>query len=150
MTNYIRRFIYVDDAERQKVNPLIYPFLFATLIYGLGFALLGDWTGVSTSSLFTAMWSLHNFLPALWGIAAALAALLGVAVTAFRQVHLGEAASMFGFLVWFFAGLIYLLSGYWLVLMTVALPNTYFWLWFYLRLKWYARMKSTGSLVDPQ
>lgn len=149
MTSYWKRFVYVSKGSQQRVNPLIYPFLAATLLYGLGFFLLGDWTGVSTSSLFTAMSALHNFLPAVWGAMAALAGILGVATIVARKALLGEVPSLLGFSVWAFAAFVYILNSFWLVLLTVALPNLYFWVWWFFRIKWYDREKKSGRIIDP-
>lgn len=144
------RLLYVDAELSQRVNPLIYPFLFATTLYGLGFLFLGDWSGVSTSSLFTATIALHKFLPALWGLFASLAGILGFVTLLVRQPFLGEAPSFLGFSVWAFAAFVYILNSYWLVLLTVALPNLYFWVWWFFRVKWYEREKKSGRIVDPR
>lgn len=149
MTNYIKRFVYVGSDEHSKINPLIWPFLLATTLYGLGFMLLGDWTGVSSSSLFGAMYDLHNFLPTLWGLVASLAGAAAVTIIARRSGWWGELAALLGFSVWLFAFFVYLLQGFWLVLLTVALPNLYFWTWWYFRVKWYERQKKAGIIIDP-
>lgn len=147
MTNYVKRLLYVD-AKGTKINPLFYPFLFATIVYGLGFSLLGGWSGVNTSSLFGAMSNLHNWLPTLWGVCALLAGGFAVAMMLLRHAPLGSLAAMFGFLVWLFAGFVYLLNGYYLVLLTVTFPNVYFWVFYYMRLAWYNRAKKAGLIVD--
>ena len=150
MVNYWNRIRYVDDKHKQAVNPLVYPFLFATIIYGLGFIaspILG--TAVSTSSLFTAMGALHNFLPPLWGICALLAGTLGTYCLLTRHTkYISATASMLGVMVWLFATFIYIGNGFFLVTLTVATVNLYFWVWWYIRLKWYQRRKAAGLLVD--
>jgi len=55
---------------------------------------------------------------------------------------------MFGVLVWLFAGITYGMNGYWLVVLTVALPNGFFWVFYYWRLAWYKRAKKAGILID--
>lgn len=148
MANYLRRLLFLDRQTR--INPLLYPFLWATGIYGLGFAFLGHWSGVSSSSLYTAFALVHHWLPALWGFAAVLATILAIALMLTRYSgHLGHAAALLGFLVWVFAGCIYAINGYWLVMLTVAAPNIYFWAFYYLRVKWYETTRRTGELQDP-
>jgi len=148
MTNYVKRLLYLD--QKRKLNPLFYPFLLATFVYGLGFLAFSWWSGVNTSSLFGAMESLHVFLPSLWGLLAVLAVAFVIILMLRREGHwLGEVASMLGFLVWLFAGFVYALGGYWLVLLTVTGPNVYFWGWYYMRVKWYQRMKAAHMIQDP-
>lgn len=150
MVNYVKRLIYVDEQKR-AINPLFYPFLFATLIYGVGFLALGGWSGVNSSSLWTALHALHPWLPSLWGLGATLAALSATALLIFRkQEWLGEFAALFGFMIWIFAATVYAINGFWLVLLTVTIPNGYFWGYYYSRLKWYERQKRVGLLTDPQ
>ena len=149
MTNYVKRLVYVDAQERQRINPLVWPFFFATFVYGFGFMFGGQWSGVTASSLWQAFYALHSFLPAVWGACALLAASLALALILTRKyVHLGDFAAMFGVLVWLFAGFTYALNGYWLVVLTVAGPNLFFWVFYYWRLAWYKRAKKAGVLVD--
>lgn len=149
MTNYVRRLIYIDAAEKQKINPLFYPFLFASLLYALGFTFLGWWTGVSTSSLHTAMTAIHVWLPEAWGVVTLVAVVFALILLLGRRwANLGEYAAMMGFLVWTFAAMVYILNGYWLVLLSVALPNAFFWCYYYVRVKWYERQKDAGLLID--
>jgi hypothetical protein len=149
MTDYLKRLRYIDDDGKVTVNPLFYPFLFATLIYGLGFTLFGWTSGVNTSSLYGALVAMHTFLPALWGSVAILAAFLAFFAILTRRTHVVSAsAAMSGVLLWLFAAITYLQGGYILVILTVALPNMFFWVYWYVRLKWYQRQKAAGLLVD--
>lgn len=139
MTTLWERFRYTDRTHMHKVNALTWPFVFATLVYGIGFVALGWWSGVQTSSLYQAMYLLSPGVPALWGALAILAALLYLTLVISRTRGYGEMAAMLGFCVWFFAGLTYLLNGFWLVLFTVAAPNIYFWAYLYILVKDYQR-----------
>lgn len=150
MVNYVKRFVYVDSTETRKVNPLFYPFLVSTFLYGLGFATLNWWSGVSSSSLFQAFFAIHPWLPIIWGVAAVLAATAALVLLLRRKGRFGELAAMFGFLVWLFALIIYAMNGFWLVMATVAAPNLYFWIYYYFKVKWYERQKDLGLLLDPQ
>lgn len=149
MTNYIKRFIYLDDEQNYKINPLIWPFLFAIIVYGLGFALFPDFYFVNSSSLFQSINGVHDWLPVAWGTGAALAGTSALTMVALRRSVFGATAAMLGFLVWLFAAILYLINGYILVLLTVACPNLYFWVFYYMRLKWYDRLRKAGRLHDP-
>lgn len=149
MTDYIKRLVYIDEAEKVKVNPLIWPFFACIIVYGLGFAFFGGFDFVSSSSLFQSFDSVHTWLPQVWGVAALLSGLAAVTMVLFRKAFLGGAAAMNGFLVWLFAVIVYLLNGYLLVAISVGAVNLYFWVYYYFRLHWYLRMKARGIIHDP-
>lgn len=150
MTNYVKRLVYIDDAEKIRINPLIWPFFWATYFYGVGFALLGNWSGVSKSSLYQSFYELSPGAPLLWGIAAIAAAVSAMILILYRVQPFGSVAAMFGFMVWLFAGIVYAEGGFWLPLITVAIPNAWFWTFYYLRYRWYVHQKSLGLLTDPE
>lgn len=151
MANYIKRFLFVDEDEKERINILFYPFIWATFFYGLGFAVLGWWSGVSSSSLYKALYVVHPALPPIWGLCALAASMLALSLILTRRRNwLGNTASMFGFLVWTFAAIIYAMNGFWLVFVTVSMPNTFFWAWYYTRVMWYAREKEAGRIRDPR
>lgn len=148
MTEYWKRLVYIDAGQEIRITELFYPFLFSTFFYGLGFSLFGWWSGVNQSSLFICMNAIHAWVPIVWGVGAAVAVILAVILLVGRKwPFLGQYASMFGFLVWLFASWVYILNGFWLVLLTVALPNAFFWLYYYVAVKWYERRKNAG-LID--
>jgi hypothetical protein len=149
MVNYVKRLIYVDATEKQKINPLFYPFLWATFVYGLGFVVFGSFNFVSVSSLFQAFYTIHPWLPRVWGGFAIVAGAAAMALLLLRHGKWGDIASMFGFLVWLFALIVYALNGFWLVLLTVTVPNLYFWVYYYFKVKWYMRSKEAGFIRDP-
>lgn len=150
MTNYVKRFIYLDASEKVRINPLIWPFFFAIIVYGFGFALFPDFYFVNSSSLFQSFDSVHHWLPRVWGAAGVIAGVSALAMVALRRTILGGTAAMFGFLVWLFAAILYAMNGYLLVFLTVSGPNLFFWVYYYIRLKWYLRMKKLGRLQDPE
>lgn len=150
MTNYVKRFIYLDASEKARINPLVWPFFFAITIYGLGFALFPDFYFVNSSSLFQSLAGVHDWLPQIWGAAAFISGASALAMVALRRTILGGTAAMFGFLVWLFAAILYAMNGYLLVFLTVSGPNLFFWVYYYIRLKWYLRMKKLGRLQDPE
>lgn len=149
MTNYLNRLRFLDSKGKIRVNTLAFPFLFATGAYGIGFALFNKFSGVSKSSLYQAMYEVGPHIPILWGILAIAAATLAMLLLITRILGVvGEASSMMGFLVWLYAAFIYLDGGFYLVLITVALPHVYFWGWYYTRVKWWARTKKARGLTD--
>lgn len=149
VNKYLTRLIYREQGSTERVNDLVWPFLFASLIYGLGFATLGWWDGVSTSSLYKAMNETDVWLPEIWGTCAALASILALVFISTRKTVLGEVSAFFGFLVWAYAVWVYAEAGFWLVVLTVALTNAYFWGWLYLRTKWHKHARELGKFHDP-
>lgn len=148
MTNYVKRLVYLDAEEKTKLNPLIWPFILGTFVYGLGFLAFGWTPGVGASSLYATLFDLHQWLPAVWGGSAALTGILAVYCILTRKVHIvSEATAMLGVLVWLFAGFCYLEAGAWLIALTVSAVYCYFWVFWYWRLAWYKRAKAAG-LVD--
>ena len=135
MVNYVKRFIYVDANETRKVNPLFYPFLWATLAYGIGFFFFGFWSGVSSSSLHRSLNETWPWLPEVWG----LALLVGTALCFFvagsqddkkivRRIGCG-----LGMATWGYASLVYFFTGFYLVFASVGLLYLTFWLWFHFK-----------------
>lgn len=151
MNRYVKRFIYVDDSEERKINPLFYPFLGATFFYGVGFVFFGWSSGVNRSSLFIAMTEMHVWIPEVWGFFAILSVFMAFVLILTRTFPvIGSSAAIFGFLVWLFACWVYILGGYWLMLLTVAIPNLSFWLYYFVRVKWYSHHKEAGTIKDPK
>jgi hypothetical protein len=64
----------------------------------------------------------------------------------------GKISGLIGFMLWVFASFCYILTGGWLLLFSVALPNAYFWVWQYLSLSLFRREdaedKATMDVYD--
>ena len=150
MTNYIKRLVYIDAEETTKINPLVWPFFVAIIVYGLGFTFFGAFDWVSSSSLWQSFDGAHHWLPAVWGFFALTSGLSALAMVLWRKASLGSIAAMSGFLVWSFALIMYALNGYLLVSVTVAAANLYFWAYYYRRFAWYNQMKKLGKITDPE
>jgi hypothetical protein len=88
-----------------------------------------------------------TYMPYIWGTAAVVAAMFAAVLLLFRYVVYGTFASMFGFCVWDFAGITYAENNFWLPFVTVTMPNTFFWVWYYFRVKRYERDIKTGRIV---
>jgi len=149
MTDYVKRLVYIDDQKGIKINPLVWPFFIAITVYGLGFLFFTPFDWVSTSSLFQSFDSLHHWLPQIWGFFAFLSGVAAFTMVLYRRTFLGGTAAMSGFLVWLFAALLYISNGYYLVAVTVAGVNLYFWVYYYFRLRWYVRQRNAGIIHDP-
>lgn len=126
-----------SSARGEAFNPLTWPFLFATLAYGAGFAFFSFTTGVSESSLFQAMTSLAPAIPVLWGIVAILTIVGGFTFLLFNIPPAGKLSGLIGFMLWLFASFCWGLTGGWLLILSIGLPNMYFWFWQYLNLSFF-------------
>lgn len=133
MNKYISR--ATSSARGEVFNPLTYPFFLSTLLYGIGFLAFSWTTGVSTTSLLVAMASIAPWVPFVWGAVAVLTIVAGVTFLMFNIPPAGKASGLVGFMVWLFAGFCWLQSGAWLLAVSVAFPNMYFWFWQYLSLR---------------
>lgn len=122
------------SARGELFNPLIYPFLIATFFYGVGFSLFGWTEAVASSSLHSAMFSISPLLTVVWGILAVLVILVGIYVLIFDKPPVGKANCFVAWSLWFFAAIVYALTGGFLPLLSVALPSLWFWTWQYFSL----------------
>jgi hypothetical protein len=130
--HYLSRIV---SSERNKpFNPLIWPFFISTFAYGVGFVVQHFFAVSGGSSLFAAMASIAPALPLIWGIVAIAVILMGFTFLMFNIPPIGRLSGLVGFMVWTFAAFCYLLTGGWLPLFSVAIPNMYFWFWQYLSL----------------
>lgn len=138
MNKYISR--VTSSARGEVFNPLIYPFLFSTLAYGVGFAIVLPLTGgIGDTGLFTALVSLGHVFPLIWGILALVTIIGGATFLLFNIPPFGKISGLIGFMLWAFAGMCYVLTGAWLSLCAIAIPNMVFWFWQYLSLSLYRR-----------
>lgn len=127
------------SARGELFNSLIYPFLLTTLSYGIGFVIFKHTDAVSKSSLFEAMHNISPFLTDIWGILAILVIFVSLYALIFDRPPVGKVNCFIGFLLWFFAAVIYVLSGGILTLFSVAIPNLFFWTWHYFSLARFRR-----------
>lgn len=123
------------SARGETFNPLIWPSLFCTFAYGVGFAiLLPLGIPVGTSSLYVSMAQIGTQLPVIWGSICIVTIFGGLFFLLFNKPPLGKFSGLLGFMVWCWAGFCYVLTGNWLVLAAVVFPNMWFWFWQYLTL----------------
>lgn len=110
----------------KSFHPLALLYMFATLLYGIGFLVLPYSDVLGTSSLFVTMSGIDHLTVLFWGIACIVSVV--VTLAGYRL------ASLLGWSAWVFATICYAIDGNWLVLLAVALPNMLFWLWQYAHL----------------
>lgn len=122
----------VNSINAKVLHTLVWPFLGATVAYGIGFTFFYHAHGVQASSLFHAMVGMHPSLPLVWGVAALAAIVLVLMYIAMDIAWANKVSSLLGAMVWVFASFCYILTGGWLLLFSVALPNLWFWVWEYL------------------
>jgi len=127
MNKYISRF--TSSARGEVFNPLIYPFLMATLAYGIGFTVFGRTAGVAESSLWVAMYGLGSLLPFVWGVLALGTIVVGITFLLFNLPPAGRISGLVGFMLWTFATGCWAVTGGYLLIFAVGLPNMWFWFW---------------------
>lgn len=130
-----------SSARGELFNFLIWPYLFSTFMYGLGFSVIIPLTKFSgDSSLYAAMVMVGGTeTPIVWGIVAVATILFGLTFLMFNIPPFGRISGIIGFMLWLFASICYLLSGSYLVMFAVAVPNMVFWIYQYISLSRYRR-----------
>lgn len=135
MNKYISR--VTSSARGEVFNPLLWPFLFTTFVYGMGFTAFVWVDSIHYSSLFVAMTTIHPWIPFIWGTVAALTIIVGITFLLFNIPPAGKISGLIGFMVWVFAGFCWALTGGWFLTLALAIPNMWFWIWQYLSLSYF-------------
>lgn len=127
------------SARGETFNPLIWPAIIATAVYGVGFTAF-FWLGtVGHSSLFVALSTIHSALPILWGLAAVTTVVIGFTFLLYNIPKAGKTSGWLGFMVWLFACFGWCLTGGIFVALAVGVPNMWFWIWQYFELAKFRR-----------
>lgn len=133
LNRYLSR---VTSSQRgERFNPLTWPFLLATLAYGVGFTFFSQ----TSSSLYVAMAALNPLAPLVWGITALVTILIGFTFLLFNIPPAGKVSGLVGFMLWVFAAFCWGFGGGWLLIASIAIPNMWFWFWQYLSLSHFNR-----------
>ena len=122
---------YTSRMKMKVEHTLVYAFLMGNLVYGLGFAVAGDWKGVNSSSLFKSMHDVESWLPTIWGTI--LVAAVVLCVLSLRSRWSRGTGATLGTVAWIYATFVYGLTGYWLVFFSVGLLYLTFWLYYHVR-----------------
>lgn len=135
---YLKRLVY--RSEGQLFNPLMHIFLFITLVFGVAFGIAPHVFGADQTVLYaqTLINIGHNASSA-WGWGLILVTIGNTVLLATRIRWLGGIVSCCGFMLWLYALITYMATGYWLGSFAAALPNLLFWAWYYFRVKSYHR-----------
>jgi hypothetical protein len=143
MNKYISR--VTSSARGETFNPLIYPALISTLIYGIGFTFF-SWEGsIAHSSLFAAMTLISPIAPVIWGAIAILTIVVGFIFLLLNKPPAGKFSGLVGFMLWTFACACWILTGG--TFLAVGLPNLWFWMWQFLTLSRF-RAEEKSDAID--
>jgi hypothetical protein len=145
MNNYLSRL--TSSARGETFNPLIYPSFMTTAAYGIGFTVFAGTHAVGESSLFIAMTAVGSFIPFIWGSIAILTIIGGFTFLLFNIPPIGKASGLVGFMLWTFALFCWALSGGWLLVTSLAIPNMWFWIWQYFSLSGFRREDAEDKLT---
>jgi hypothetical protein len=140
MNKYVFRATHSERGE--LFNPLIWPFLIATFAYSVGFLTLFSTEAISKSSLWVTMHGLWAPLPFVWGSVCFITIVMGLTFLMFKIPPIGRLSGLLGFMIWVFAGLCWALTGGYITLFSIALPNMYFWMWQYISLSNFRRQEA--------
>lgn len=116
---------------KQSLSIMAWVFLATNMVYGIGFVLGGNWSGVNQSSLFQALDQSWEYLPEAWGGIAFVASVVSFVAYKYQNGWLGNVGSMAGFGAWLYATWTYALNGFWLVVFTVGVLYLMFWVSYY-------------------
>lgn len=134
----------LDRLRDRNLNPLIWPFFISTLAYGIGAVL--STSGTAGSSLVAALIALHPLAHYVWGTVAIFVVIGVVAGIGTGATRFNQTLTLTGFLLWVFGIWCYSFVGGWIPLFSVAVPNTIFWIYMYLRVSINNRL---DSRIDP-
>lgn len=137
MNEFIHNLVYRIDGKR--VHPLSHIFFFITFVFGFCFLFMGDTTTISSLILYTesakdfGAWALS-----LWGVCAMLITVLNTLAIGLHSKFVTGTA-MLGFGLWAYALVVYLAGGFWFHVLVVAVPNIWFWAWYYIQVTFLKR-----------
>lgn len=100
------------------------------------------------------MSAVHTIIPPIWGALLLFVSIANYFVLAYRLLNLGAATAFIGFLCWMFASIMFAQQANIVILLSVGVPNLWFWVWYYLRVKLYFKLVaqhmvlSQGQLVE--
>ena len=117
--------------------------MYITFMFGLCFTLLPDWSGAVQTELYQlTTLQTHEFTTSIWGVCAIAACVFAAAAFYYRKRWLGAFAGLFGFGVWFFAAVTYIIGGFWFGLLVAAIPLVVFWSYLFFKIEAYHRRQT--------
>jgi len=131
---------FAKGSGDAPINPFMYVFTYITAVFGICFTFFPHVSGAYQTFLYElTTLQTQEFTTSIWGLCAIVAVVIGLVALNYRKRWMGNAASMFGFLVWLFAAVTYAVGGFWFGFLVAALPNVYFWAWMYFKTEQYHR-----------
>ena len=118
--------------EESRNSQFLYPVIWATTMYGVGFVIFTLLPGTPSSSLYAALDGLNHVLPTLWGMVAAVGGAGSFLAIYLRRHRWLKFTSILSMVAWGYGLIAYIFSGYWLVVVAVALPSLWLWVLIYL------------------
>ena len=137
MKKYLSRML--SSERNEKFNPLIWPFLLATLAYGIGFTVFNGTEAISKSSLYQAMENVYPGSSFVWGSLCVLTIVVGLTFLLFNIPPAGKVSGLVGFMLWIFATICWAFNDGIILVFSIGIPNTWFWFWQYLSLSLFRR-----------
>lgn len=135
MNKYVRRLVYFTDDGDEKLSPLIYLFLFMTVVYSVAFMFFPPG---ESNTLYTV---LHHFgADKFWAGTGLTVLVLNNITFIWRIPPLSKFVAMLGFLMWLYAVIVTFAYGAAVVGLAVAVPNLLFWVWYYFKTVEYERV----------
>lgn len=131
---------FTTYADGTKVHPLTHVFFYLMAIYGLGLGFFGFTDSVKIIALYVASQKVFGTgVVSIWGILAILVMVVNTLVVAKKWTKYAPVAAMVGFCLWIYAVVVYATGAYWFQFLVVAIPNMFFWAWYYNKCKKVAR-----------
>ncbi len=115
-----------------RVPPPVHFFFLITFLFGITFIFFSDPLGASQTVLYQETTiHIHEWATNLWGVAAVTTCFMMLLAFQIRSRRCAVWGTWLGFVVWLYAGVMYLIGGYLFGVLVAALPNLLFWGWLY-------------------
>lgn len=130
--------------DGSKIPVPTHLFFFITLIFGIAFGTPPFILDVGTTKLFAFATATHPYVPFIFGGALLLTTALNTAMLLTRKPVFGFGTAMLGFIAWLYAGVAYIMGGFYFGLIVAALPNIIFWGWYYMQVNYWKQYLKHG------
>lgn len=119
----------LDYATRYYPSPIVLLWFLSATAYYVAAAIVGPLHSDRPTLLFSEMYEFAPWLPVVWGLIG-LASIVMEFVGVYLNIRLfTRLFSMIQVVLWVFAGGLYIIGGYIMLLFAVALPHIGFWAW---------------------
>lgn len=145
MKKYLRRLVYLYSDV--KVNPLMYVFVYFTVVTGAGFISAGARRDPKGLTMYEIVVDSLGYSGAVIMGSTMVIAAVGVILSLMFRKKWALIIPFIGFSVWFYMGMLYLTHGYIEGLAGVSMPNVMFWSWYSYKVDWFYK---TFGLTDTE